>query len=80
MTDAAINTPDYSYYTNQITQLNARLAALDKFINGVLKDLIDTQTNLNLYTQSYTDLNAKFQDQSKELEALKNPASSVDVA
>lgn len=40
----------------ELTQLNARLGALDQFTNGVLKDLIDTKTNLNLYMKAHNEL------------------------
>lgn len=39
-----------------IAQLGARLAANEQFTNGLLKDLLETKTNLNLYMQAHKEL------------------------
>src|ERR1700690_3207225 len=39
-----------------VTQTNARLAANEQFTNGLLKDLMDTKTNLNLYMQAHKEV------------------------
>lgn len=44
---------------NIIKQVNARLSANEQIANGVLKDLVETKTNLNLYIQAFSELTNK---------------------
>ncbi len=48
-----------------VTQTNARLAANEQFANGLLKDLLETKTNLNLYMQAHREISDSLSESKK---------------
>lgn len=51
--------------------LRAKLMAGEQFTNNMLKDLMDSKTTLNLYSESLAELNSQKLELEEELKKLK---------
>ncbi len=70
-----------------IAQVNARLAANEQLSTNLIKDLLDTKTNLNLYMAAHGEVSKELQELKstnellkKEIEVLKNKPECADAA
>lgn len=51
--------------------VRAKLLAGEQFTNGLLKDVIDSKTTINIYSESLTELNQKTNELEEEIKKLK---------
>lgn len=63
-----------------IAQLGARLAANEQFTNGLLKDLLETKTNLNLYMQAHKEVSDALAEGKKASEQVVNELTAKNEA